>query len=108
MTVDLSTAMGPLTLRCPVMLGSGTLGAKGDKLLGFSKVAGAVVTKSISLEPHQGNSPPRIVRIDHDGIINSERSEPRDRGVRPNPSSDKARSGMSRHRISLSTGAAVR
>jgi dihydroorotate dehydrogenase (NAD+) catalytic subunit len=54
------------------MLGSGPLGARADRLLEYSQVAGAVITKSISLEPSQGNPAPRIIRIDHDGMINCE------------------------------------
>ena len=72
MSVDLSTTVGQLRLRSPLILGSGLLGAQADKLIEFSKVAGAVVTKSISLLPEQGSPPPRIARIDRDGMINSE------------------------------------
>lgn len=72
MAVDISTAIGQLKLRCPVVLGSGPLGARADKLLEYSRVAGAVITKSISLQPSKGSPHPRIVRIDHDGVINNE------------------------------------
>ena len=70
--MDLSTTVGQLRLRSPLILGSGLLGAQADKLLEFSKVAGAVITKSISLLPEQGSPPPRIARIDREGMINSE------------------------------------
>ncbi len=70
--LDLSTSVAGLALRSPVMLGSGPLGAKAQHLLTYSRVAGAVVTKSISAEASDGNPHPRIIRIDHDGMINSE------------------------------------
>jgi len=70
--IDFSTTIAGLTLRCPVMLGSGPLGAKAAHLLAYSRQAGAVVTKSISVEPSTGNPHPRILRTDHDGMLNCE------------------------------------
>jgi dihydroorotate dehydrogenase (NAD+) catalytic subunit len=72
MEVDLSTTIAGITMRNPVMLGSGPLGAKAKHLLAYSRVAGAVVTKSISIEPSKGNPHPRVIRTDHDGMINCE------------------------------------
>jgi dihydroorotate dehydrogenase (NAD+) catalytic subunit len=54
------------------MLGSGPLGAKAQHLLAYSRVAGAVVTKSISAVASKGNPHPRIIKIDHAGMLNCE------------------------------------
>ncbi|MBI4183683.1 MAG: hypothetical protein HY521_06775 [Proteobacteria bacterium] len=70
--VDLSVSVCGLRLANPVMLGSGPLGVTGEQLVGFGQVAGAVVTKSISERPSAGSPQPRIVSIDHDGMLNYE------------------------------------
>ncbi len=67
--VDLRVALGPLTLSNPVMPASGTFGVES---LGFlaGDLPGAIVPKSITLHPQEGNPPPRIVE-EVGGMINS-------------------------------------
>jgi dihydroorotate dehydrogenase (NAD+) catalytic subunit len=59
--VDLSVQVGPLKLKNPVMLASGTVGYGNEisNLTDLNKY-GAIVTKSLSLKPRKGNPPPRI------------------------------------------------
>lgn len=69
--VDISTSVGKLELRNPTMLASGILGETGELL---SRVAGsgagAVVTKSIGLEPREGNLNPTVVELEF-GLLNA-------------------------------------
>lgn len=68
--MNLSVDIGGLTLRNPVMNASGTFGLYEYKdLIDFSKI-GAVVAKSVTLNPRQGNPPPRIVETES-GILNA-------------------------------------
>jgi dihydroorotate dehydrogenase (NAD+) catalytic subunit len=63
--------IGSITLSHPVVLASGTFGY-GDEYLGvldYSKI-GAIVTKGITLEPREGNPPPRIAETPA-GMLNS-------------------------------------
>lgn len=63
--------IGAITLSNPVMLASGTFGY-GDEYLGlldYSKI-GAIVTKGITLQPREGNPPPRVVETAA-GMLNS-------------------------------------
>jgi dihydroorotate dehydrogenase (NAD+) catalytic subunit len=59
--VDLRVALGPLALRNPVLLASGTCGY-GAELAPFLDLRrlGGFVAKSLTLEPRSGNPPPRI------------------------------------------------
>ncbi len=68
---DLSVRLGPLTLKNPVMVASGTFGY-GEEYTDFLdlKKLGAVVVKGISLTPRAGNPPPRLVETPS-GLINS-------------------------------------
>ena len=61
-TPDLTTKLGPLKLKNPVMTASGTFGygLEFESLLDLS-LLGAVIVKGLSLEPIAGNPPPRIV-----------------------------------------------
>ena len=61
-TPNLTTTLGPLKLKNPVMTASGTFGygLEFDSLLDLS-LLGAVVVKGLSLKPIAGNPPPRIV-----------------------------------------------
>jgi len=54
------------------MLGSGPIGVRSKDLLEYGHVAGAIVTKSITIEPCLGSRTPRIAKIDHDGMLNYE------------------------------------
>lgn len=69
--VDLSTSVGSLTLRSPVMTASGTAG-HGDELAAYVDLStlGAVVVKSLSAEPWAGNPAPRVHETPA-GMINS-------------------------------------
>ncbi|MDP8228553.1 MAG: dihydroorotate dehydrogenase [Candidatus Electryoneaceae bacterium] len=72
MSVDYSVPMGEMTLRTPLLTGSGTFGF-GDEyrsLIDYSSFGG-IVTKSISLEPRIGNPPNRICETSAGGLLNS-------------------------------------
>ncbi len=60
-SVDLNVNIGSLQLKNPVMLASGTVGYGDEisRIVDLSNV-GAIVTKSISLQPRIGNPPERI------------------------------------------------
>jgi dihydroorotate dehydrogenase (NAD+) catalytic subunit len=69
--VDLRTRVGDVVLANPVMTASGTSG-HGAELAPFLDLAslGAVVVKSVSVEPWAGNPPPRLLPVDA-GLLNS-------------------------------------
>ena len=69
--VDLSTSIGSVTLPNPVMTASGTAG-HGVELAPYLDLAalGAVVVKSLSAEPCDGNPPPRLHETPA-GMLNS-------------------------------------
>jgi dihydroorotate dehydrogenase (NAD+) catalytic subunit len=58
---DLSVQLGPLKLDFPTLAASGTFGYGGEyaPIVELSRV-GAVITKSLSVKPREGNPPPRI------------------------------------------------
>ncbi|HLG19056.1 MAG TPA: dihydroorotate dehydrogenase [Bdellovibrionota bacterium] len=60
-TVDLSTQVGPLKLKNPVLAASGTFGygLEFAHLVDLNRLGG-FVTKGLSLQPRAGNPPPRI------------------------------------------------
>lgn len=68
---DLSVDIGGLTLRNPVMTASGTFGYAREfkELLDLNRLGGLIV-KGLSLEPSQGNPPPRIVETPS-GMLNA-------------------------------------
>ena len=68
---DLTTRIGDLTMRSPVMLASGTVGygPEYEGIIDFA-VAGAIVTKTITVEPREGNAPPRLVETPG-GLLNA-------------------------------------
>jgi len=70
-TLDLSTSVGSVRLRTPVMTASGTAG-HGAELAAYGALAdlGAVVTKSLSPEPWPGNAAPRVRELAA-GMLNS-------------------------------------
>ncbi len=59
--LPLTTHIGPLRLRNPVMTASGTCGY-GEELAEFVPLdrLGAIVTKTVTLRPREGNPPPRV------------------------------------------------
>ncbi|MFN3480609.1 MAG: dihydroorotate dehydrogenase [Thermodesulfovibrionales bacterium] len=69
--VDLSVNIGKLRLKNPVMTASGTFGY-GEEYAEFIDLnrLGAVVVKGLSLNPREGNPPPRIVETPS-GMLNS-------------------------------------
>lgn len=69
MSPDLAVALGPLKLKNPVLVASGTFGALMDKILDVSKIGG-VVEKTITLNPRTGNPHPRVWET-ASGMLNS-------------------------------------
>jgi dihydroorotate dehydrogenase (NAD+) catalytic subunit len=69
--VDLSVMIGKLRLKNPVMTASGTYGY-GEEYAEFIDLnrLGAIVVKGLSLEPKEGNPPPRIIETPS-GMLNS-------------------------------------
>lgn len=59
--VDLTTRLGKLVLKNPVLVSSGTFGygLEYKDLIQIERL-GAIVLKTVTLKPRQGNSPPRI------------------------------------------------
>jgi dihydroorotate dehydrogenase (NAD+) catalytic subunit len=69
--VELSTSISGLKLKNPTMLASGILGETGHSLFSISQEGcGALVTKSIGLEPREGHDNPTLFETDY-GIINA-------------------------------------
>ncbi len=69
--MDLSVQIGPLMLKNPVLLASGTWGF-GKKLKNYINLGslGGLVSKGISFEPREGNPPPRLAETPC-GLINA-------------------------------------
>lgn len=69
--IDLTTRIGRLTLKNPVIVASGTFGY-GEEYKDYVdlKRLGAVVTKTVTLNPRPGNPPPRIFETAA-GLLNS-------------------------------------
>jgi len=68
---DIAVALAGMKMRNPTMLASGILGETGDLLLAAHRAgAGAVVTKSIGLDPRDGNKNPTVFRCEQ-GMLNS-------------------------------------
>lgn len=70
-TPDLTTKLGPLELKNPVMTASGTFGygLEYESLINLS-LLGGIVVKGLSLKPMAGNPPPRIVETSC-GMLNA-------------------------------------
>ena len=70
-TPDLSVRIGPIALRNPVLTASGTFGY-GDEYAHVVEPArlGAVITKTVTLKPREGNPPHRIAET-AGGMLNS-------------------------------------
>ena len=69
--IDLSVNLGPLRLRNPVMVASGTFGYGPEyaPLVDLNRL-GAIVVKGICLSPTKGNATPRTVEV-ASGLINA-------------------------------------
>jgi dihydroorotate dehydrogenase (NAD+) catalytic subunit len=69
--IDLSTSIGNVTFKNPVLTASGTFGygLLMNELFDIS-LLGGIITKSITIEPRSGNAPPRIVETSC-GMLNS-------------------------------------
>jgi len=67
--IDLSVKLGALELKNPILLASGVWDIPYAKLIDFSKMGG-VICKGVSLNPKEGNPPPRITETPC-GVINS-------------------------------------
>jgi len=62
--VDLTTRLGPLTLRTPLVAASGTVGSVVDFVaVGALEHYGAAVAKSVSEQPWPGRPPPRLYPV---------------------------------------------
>ena len=69
--VDIGVELAGIWFRSPLMLASGILGETGDLLLAAHRAgAGAVVTKSIGLDPRDGSKNPTVYQCEG-GMINS-------------------------------------
>jgi dihydroorotate dehydrogenase (NAD+) catalytic subunit len=68
---DLTTRIGDLTMKTPVMLASGAVGygTEYEGVIDLGAV-GAIVTKTITVEPREGNAPPRLVETPG-GLLNA-------------------------------------
>ena len=66
------TRIGQLEIRNPVILASGPCGDTPERLkAAYDAGAGAVVTKSVTLEPRDGNPEPNLIRSECGGWLNS-------------------------------------
>ena len=66
---NLTIKIGELELEKPVILASGTCGTELAEFTELKKI-GAIITKSITLDPMIGNLPPRTVEV-YGGMLNS-------------------------------------
>jgi len=69
--IDLSVQVGPIAMKNPIATASGC-GGYGEELAPFYDLSrlGAVVTKSVTLEPREGHAPPRLVEV-RAGMLNA-------------------------------------
>ncbi len=65
----LTVKIGELELKNPVILASGTCGTELAKFTELKKI-GAIITKSVTLDPMLGNLPPRTVEV-YGGMLNA-------------------------------------
>ena len=67
----LSIKIKDIEFKNPICVASGTFGYGNESkdLVNLSKI-GCIITKSVTLEPREGNPPPRIVET-HSGMLNS-------------------------------------
>lgn len=69
--VDISTTIGPLRLKNPTMLASGIMDEDAGSMQRMIDCgAGAIVTKSIGMQPREGYANPTVIELEH-GILNA-------------------------------------
>ena len=70
--MDLKIKLAGITFENPIWVASGTFGTKGQEFEDFIDFAqvGAIVTKTVTLLPREGNPPPRVVET-RSGLLNS-------------------------------------
>ena len=69
--IDLSTRIGPLRLKNPTMLASGIMDEDAGSIQRMiDSGAGAIVTKSIGMQPREGYANPTVVELEH-GLLNA-------------------------------------
>ena len=69
--LDISSSISKIKLKNPTMVASGILGETGESLFSLSREGcGALVTKSIGIEPREGHLNPTFVETDY-GILNA-------------------------------------
>ncbi len=69
--VDLSTSLGPLALKNPVLVAAGTFGYGLEFAEFFDlNLLGGVITKTLTLKPRDGNPAPRVVETPS-GMLNA-------------------------------------
>ncbi len=66
----LNTELSGLRMKNPLILASGILDEVGSTMAEIGKQAGALVTKSIGMEPREGYGNPAVVPLEH-GILNA-------------------------------------
>lgn len=66
--VDMSVAIGNLTLQNPVMPGSGTFAEGMAKVIDLNRL-GAIVTKTITSDLREGNTPPRVAELNNSTLF---------------------------------------
>lgn len=69
MGINTNVKIGKIILKNPVMAASGTFGPEYGELVDIRRL-GAIVAKTITLKPRQGNPPPRLVET-ASGMVNS-------------------------------------
>jgi len=69
--VDLSIKLGRISLNNPIMVAAGTFGFGEEyaKLIDLNKLGG-IITKTVTLEPREGNPPPRLAETPA-GLLNA-------------------------------------
>jgi dihydroorotate dehydrogenase (NAD+) catalytic subunit len=71
LVVDISTTIGPLRLKNPTMLASGIMDEDAGSMQRMIDCgAGAIVTKSIGVQPREGYANPTVIELDY-GILNA-------------------------------------
>lgn len=82
---DLSTKVASLALKHPVMNASGILGSEPEHMTILAKIGfSALVSKTFTVEPREGYSPPIIIELRNGGFLNAVGlANPGIRGIRP-------------------------